>query len=827
MTFKGQMLGNGWLSAVRRLAILASMFSALLFLGEAHAAPTAMKSTSVTAGLGAVKTTGLKLASTLYGYQTSMTVTDSDVATEDDYRLIKTGMTIWIDQEQMKVTGVQDVSGTTTATLARGQAGTSAVDHATGKDVYGNYIKVPIAVTDVTFRNGGTVAASFGTQTTQNSGTTLMDTVTTACTTIPMVGCQSTLNVTNSQNLIANSIATIDAEQMAIIDVTDSAGDGYTGSEELLLGSNPASLVSIPESLYFGSVCGDGADNDGDGLIDLADPTCSPTDSDMVVGVDQFPDVLELALGSNPNSSASTPENRVIYGRCTDGLDNDGDGQMDGADTGCDAVDGDNDGFTGTYERAFNANPGVTANTPETVIAGGTCSDTIDNDGDGQTDAADAGCSATDSDGDGFTNPVETALGSSTSNGTRKPEHSVIIDTCDDAIDNDGDGVTDADDPGCNSLDVDPDTLTVLRAVNGTTNVGHSANAVVNENALDLSVSDQTLVGVSSTIKIDNEQMLVLRTREGLPDVLEVKRAQNGTTVASHANGAAISDIDGLGSFDFTINVDITKANLIRTELDPTGGFLQSTGRVPTCTENLGVFENSGTTLSNGVGTTETVIDVGDQSLFRIGGMIKIDAEQMIVKGTTEGTPDKLTVQRPIGQIPPDPTLAPHAPGAIIYGQNLVTGGFRMSCVTSGPTPLGPTGSAAPYPVGLAQALARVVLMPTVSTMVPNPAIPQTLTGVSLTDVSGDGIPTTTTNGTLVVYKCPDIQPFNGNPKDGVANSGDLLNLARAVYLGAPTYPPNPANHDINGDGAVNTSDTLAANRIVQLAESTVFCRPI
>ncbi len=55
---------------------------------------------------------------------------------------------------------------------------------------------------------------------------------------------------------------------------SDGAGDGWCGAEEAALGSNPGSSASTPESLQVPGSCSDGADNDGDGSVDLADSGC-------------------------------------------------------------------------------------------------------------------------------------------------------------------------------------------------------------------------------------------------------------------------------------------------------------------------------------------------------------------------------------------------------------------------------------------------------------------------------------------------------------------------------------------------------------------------
>jgi hypothetical protein len=82
-------------------------------------------------------------------------------------------------------------------------------------------------------------------------------------------------------------------------------------------------------------VCNNGADDDGDGLIDCADPNCA-------------------------TSTACVPDEV-----CSDGLDNDNNGETDCGDQAC-------------------------ATAPNCVPEN--CTDTVDNDGDGNLDCADSDC---------------------------------------------------------------------------------------------------------------------------------------------------------------------------------------------------------------------------------------------------------------------------------------------------------------------------------------------------------------------------------------------------------------------------------------------------
>jgi uncharacterized membrane protein len=172
------------------------------------------------------------------------------------------------------------------------------------------------------------------------------------------------------------------------------AGDGVNPS-----GFEEGWVVILPP------VCDDGIDNDRDGLVDLADPSC----------------LIE--------SSASSEQSAALV--CDNGLDDDGDGLVDVAeDPGCDhptdpseqssliaCDDGDDNDGDGTIDLE---DPGCTepADGAETDPAL-PCDDAIDNDGDGGIDLADPGC--------GTSSWV-----------TESPQ-------CSDGIDNDYDGLIDFD----------------------------------------------------------------------------------------------------------------------------------------------------------------------------------------------------------------------------------------------------------------------------------------------------------------------------------------------------------------------------------------------
>ena len=135
--------------------------------------------------------------------------------------------------------------------------------------------------------------------------------------------------------------------------------------------------------------CNDKLDNDRDGLVDLADKGCKNTrDND------------ETNCGDNvceggEDSFSCTRDCGTVTTECNDGLDNDGDSLIDyPGDAGCSSIS-DND--------ETNCGDGVCegGETPSSCSADciTECSDGIDNDGDGHIDLADSKC-ANSSDND-------------------------------------------------------------------------------------------------------------------------------------------------------------------------------------------------------------------------------------------------------------------------------------------------------------------------------------------------------------------------------------------------------------------------------------------
>ncbi len=107
---------------------------------------------------------------------------------------------------------------------------------------------------------------------------------------------------------------------------TDTDGDGVSDADEDTFGSNPDDIDSIPESVLWlpeysnpnpekppGDIppCSDGVDNDGNGLVDAADPACgfaaAPTATSTAVPTSQLTPTSVAGVTSAPTPTATIP----------------------------------------------------------------------------------------------------------------------------------------------------------------------------------------------------------------------------------------------------------------------------------------------------------------------------------------------------------------------------------------------------------------------------------------------------------------------------------------------------------------------------------------
>ena len=248
----------------------------------------------------------------------------------------------------------------------------------------------------------------------------------------------------------------------------DGTGTGGTGGGGGNVGGTPGGTIpdsgiepdvgEVPDAAPLLPPCSDTRDNDGDGLIDDADPgcenpadrdetdpaapaACSNSNDDDQDGYTDFP--ADPGCGSEFDDNEANP---AIDPLCNDGIDNDRDGLVDEQDPGCTSVadpqeqdpaerpacanglDDDNDGVVD-----FPAEPGCR-----------TAGDTEEDDPPQPPDCA----NGNDDDEDGLVDYPDDpgCAGGGDTDETDKP----VRPACADGVDNDRDGKTDyPDDDGC------------------------------------------------------------------------------------------------------------------------------------------------------------------------------------------------------------------------------------------------------------------------------------------------------------------------------------------------------------------------------------------
>lgn len=212
----------------------------------------------------------------------------------------------------------------------------------------------------------------------------------------------------------------------------DDDGDGWKSNRDC----NDSDPLINPDAT---EICDSNTDENCDTFIDCADPTCSNdpvcqggveicdngSDDDNDGQVDCEDSDCIGQQGGPGGELCSLTEN----GFCNDGFDNDADGLTDGADPDCqipeicnNGVDDDGDGLTDCEDHADC--DGLLGGPMGQLCSGnevGYCSDSFDNDADGDTDSADTDCQAG-------------------------------AEVCDDGIDNDNDGDIDCADADCSGF---------------------------------------------------------------------------------------------------------------------------------------------------------------------------------------------------------------------------------------------------------------------------------------------------------------------------------------------------------------------------------------
>jgi hypothetical protein len=183
-------------------------------------------------------------------------------------------------------------------------------------------------------------------------------------------------------------------------------------------------------------LCGDGRDNDCNGVADRQDKVCAASSAN---GKDEDGDGYTILIDCNDFDPRVHPGAGEV---CGDGVDNDCDGVVDPC---AGFVDTDADGFP-QIKDCNDWDPFIYPGNPDE-----TCCDAIDSNCDGSDDPLGVMCNCFDADGDGYVvGPVVSTLADC--NDQDRSIHPGAPEICTDNIDNDCDRRIDANDNECRIL---------------------------------------------------------------------------------------------------------------------------------------------------------------------------------------------------------------------------------------------------------------------------------------------------------------------------------------------------------------------------------------
>lgn len=181
--------------------------------------------------------------------------------------------------------------------------------------------------------------------------------------------------------------------------------------------------------------CGDGRDNDCNGLTDCQDPSCG--------GLACSP--FGLTCSATAKTCSVCPGGQTVETTCNDGVDNDCNGKVDCADLNCQPTVGAPGKTCGPFGKSCTTDAGgscgCSGNGGVAEATETSCGDGFDNDCNGKIDCADTACAARSCDGSGSVGKtcsagLCTCLGGAT-------------EICNDGVDNNCNGLTDCQDPAC------------------------------------------------------------------------------------------------------------------------------------------------------------------------------------------------------------------------------------------------------------------------------------------------------------------------------------------------------------------------------------------
>lgn len=243
-----------------------------------------------------------------------------------------------------------------------------------------------------------------------------------------------------------SSVASVKAGGQAVADAGQSSTDSKACKGQPGQQTNTSRVAAIGGTgvPLPAAGCGDGTPDTVTGIPTLAPIICNGDDASTnqagaPYGARDALTVYLLADNARESTAASESAARAPKPQCSDARDNDGDGKVDAADPGC--LSGPGGSYNPNDDDETDPAP-----RPQ-------CSDTADNDGDGVADSADPGCLSgpggtyDPNDDDERDGVIGTARERDAGDGDDDERDGAA--QCADGRDNDGDGVSDRDDPGC------------------------------------------------------------------------------------------------------------------------------------------------------------------------------------------------------------------------------------------------------------------------------------------------------------------------------------------------------------------------------------------
>jgi hypothetical protein len=255
----------------------------------------------------------------------------------------------------------------------------------------------------------------------------------------------------------------------------DRDGDGSFDAECGGSDCNDANPLAHPGAM---EVCGDGADNDCNGVADCNDPACDGVPNcacvargteDCKNGID---DDCDGQLDCNDASCAQTAAcgcDASVPENCGNGIDDDCDGVIDCQDSDCagapvcschglenclDGIDNDCDGLVDCADPSCSIFPQCLCTPPGRIED---CNNRVDDDCDGLVDCADGNCAGSvacakcspELCADGLDNDCNGAIDCADSSCRFAPNCAPAPEQCNNGVDDDRDGLADCADPDC------------------------------------------------------------------------------------------------------------------------------------------------------------------------------------------------------------------------------------------------------------------------------------------------------------------------------------------------------------------------------------------